>query len=79
MKKSVIILGTTLVILSLLFIGYTNWNKDEDNGPNSLSTKDLALENQNVNELNNTVIPDLYYGVDARFAAVKKSGNKFLS
>ena len=73
MKKSIIILGTTLVILSLLIIGFTNWNNNETIESKLSHNKTLALENQNIEGLNNTVIPDLYYGVDTRFAAVKKS------
>jgi len=73
MKKNIIILGTTLVILSLLIIGFTNWNNNETIESKLSHNKALALENQNIEGLNNNVIPDLYYGVDTRFAAVKKS------
>ena len=73
MKKNIIILGTTLVILSLLIIGFTNWNNNETIESKLSHNKALALENQNIESLNNNVIPDLFYGVDTRFAAVKKS------
>ncbi|SDI02854.1 hypothetical protein [Winogradskyella thalassocola] len=71
MKKSIIIFGTTLAILSLLILGFTNWNNNETNVPTN--NKDLVLENQDIIGPNLKAIPDLYYGVDSRFAAVKKS------
>ncbi len=73
MKKSIIILGTTLVILSLLIIGFTNWNNEAFDASTSLQSKTLASENKNILGPNIKVIPDLYYGVDTRFAAVKKT------
>lgn len=71
MKKSIIIFGITLAILSLLILGFTNWNNNETNVPTN--SKDLVLENLNIIGPNPKAIPDLYYGVDSRFAAVKKS------
>ncbi len=73
MKKSIIILGTALAILSVLILGFTNWNNDAANASKSSDNKTLALENHNIEEPKYKVIPDLYYGVDTRFAAVKKT------
>jgi hypothetical protein len=67
MKKSVITFGTILAILSLLIIGFTNRNINE------INNKDLALETKNIEVPNSKDLPDLYYGVDARFAAIKKA------
>tara|TARA_R110002049_G_scaffold199382_5_gene369506 strand:+ start:1320 stop:2132 length:813 start_codon:yes stop_codon:yes gene_type:complete len=73
MKKSIIILGTTLVILSLLIFGYTDIDNFETTEVNSSHSKDLVLEVQNTEFQKEKTIPDLYYGVDARFAAVNKA------
>jgi hypothetical protein len=67
MKKSVITIGTILIILGLLITGCTNQNDSE------INNKDLALETKNIEGPILKDIPDLYYGVDARFAAVKKA------
>jgi hypothetical protein len=68
MKKNIIIFSITLAILSLLFFGFTNWNIAKNGAAILQDHKSLAFE-QSVNKN----IPDLYYGVDTRFAAVKKS------
>jgi hypothetical protein len=65
MKKNTIILITTLAIISLLFIGFTSFNNNETKS--SISSNDIASVIENTN-----TIPDLYYGVDARFAPVTK-------
>jgi len=67
MKRNLIILCASLAIISLVFYGFTNWNYNNDKVISS-ENETIAL-NQNVK--NET--PDLYYGVDTRFAAVKKS------
>ena len=73
MKKSIIIFGTSLVILSVLYFGITFFNSNDTNIPNSVADKTLAIEHQtNTGPIKNN-IPDLYYGVDTRFAAIKKS------
>lgn len=71
MKKSIII-STTLVILSLLIFGYINWNSTENLEESLSISKDLALKDENKEDTNSIAIPDLYYGVDSRFAAAKK-------
>ena len=73
MKKSIIILGTTLTILSALIIGFTSCNNNEPNQSKLSNDKVLVVENQNINKTNNITIPDLYYGVDARFEPVNKT------
>lgn len=73
MKKNIIILGTTLTIISLLIFGFSNVNSKEINTSNSKMVNDLVLEDQNISGPINKAIPDLYYGVDTKFAAVKKS------
>lgn len=72
MKKSIIIFVTTLAILSLLIFSFTNWNSTENNEESSSNSKDLAFKDEIKGETNNKAIPDLYYGVDSRFAAAKK-------
>jgi hypothetical protein len=67
MKRNLIILCTTIATLSLAFYGFTNWKPNNDKVI-SLENKGIAI-NQNVK----SVTPDLYYGVDTRFAAVKKA------
>lgn len=73
MKKNIIIFGTTLAILSVLIIGFTSFNNSEIDEINSSNNKDLAFENQNNEYPKEKAIPDLYYGVDARFAPVTKT------
>ena len=60
MKRQIIIFRAALIALSLFTISCSN--------PKTQETNDLALKTEGKN-----TIPDLYYGVDARFAAVSKS------
>lgn len=71
MKKNIIILSTTLAIISVLIIGFTN--KDITSAETVSNDKALALELQNEKTIGIKKIPDLYYGVDTRFAAIKKT------
>lgn len=73
MKKHIITVSTILVILSIVFIGFTNWSAKETTEVNSSNSKTLAFEDQNMKRSNSKAIPELYYGVDTRFAAIKKS------
>lgn len=73
MKKRIIILSTTLAIISVLIIGFTNLDNTDTPEVNSSNNKNLALDDQNIVAPNLKDIPDLYYGVDARFAPVKKA------
>lgn len=68
MKRNIIIFSSTLTILSLLFFGFTNWNTTNIAEKKSWDNEILSFD-QNVKKKT----PDLYYGVDTRFAAVKKS------
>ncbi|WP_323789407.1 hypothetical protein [Psychroserpens sp.] len=72
MKKNIIIFSTSLAIVSLLFLCFTNWNSSKIEASKLSENKNLALD-QNVKTENKKDIPDLYYGVDTRFAAIKKS------
>nr|WP_321233531.1 hypothetical protein [uncultured Psychroserpens sp.] len=63
MKRNIIILSTTLVILSSLIFGFTNRKNTKT---------ETNIESNNESTIN-TNIPDLYYGVDTRFAAIKKT------
>ena len=73
MKKRIIILGTTLVIVSLLFFSFTKWKSNVAADSNLLNNRDLAIDNKEIHGPNLKAIPDLYYGIDTRFAAVSKS------
>jgi len=73
MKKNIIIFSTALVILSVLIIGYTKKDKTNITEVNSSQSKDLALKDENIKDINTKIITNLYYGVDARFEAVKKA------
>ena len=68
MKRNIIIFSTTLAILSLLIFNFTNWNTTNIVETKSSNSEILAFD-QNVKKKT----PDLYYGVDTRFAAIKKS------
>ena len=68
MKRNIIIFSTTLIIISLLFFSFNNWNTSKIEEAKSFDAKILPFD-QNIKR--NT--PDLYYGVDTRFAAIKKS------
>ena len=72
MKKRSFIFSTTLVIFSLVIVGYTNWTNTESIEENSINNKDLVFQNQDNVYPKEKVIPELYYGVDARFEAVNK-------
>lgn len=72
MKKRILILATALAILSFLIIGFTNANNETTAGSTSLQNKTLALENKISEGPIIITIPDLYYGVDTRFTAIKK-------
>ncbi|MFP4845566.1 hypothetical protein [Winogradskyella sp. PE311] len=67
MKKSFISYSTGLILLSLLIIGCSNRNTHK------IKTKDLALETKTIESKNKTGIPDVYYGIDTRHAAVTKA------
>ena len=71
MKKSITTFGTTLAILSVFILSCDNPVKT--NEANSTNSNDLALVNSNLERPTKKKIPDLYYGVDTRFAAIKKS------
>ncbi|WP_299334223.1 hypothetical protein [uncultured Psychroserpens sp.] len=73
MKKYIIIICTILVIASLSILAFTNW--DHTNTEQAELSKEhiSVIKNQNTNHLNTKKIPDLYYGVDSRFAPVKLS------
>ncbi|EDP70569.1 hypothetical protein FBALC1_07418 [Flavobacteriales bacterium ALC-1] len=72
MKRNTIILITTLVIISLLIFGFVNRNNTEVISDSSFNSNDFALKNQSKAAIDNKKTPDLYYGVDARFAAINK-------
>lgn len=65
MKQRSILFITTLVALGTLIYGFTNWH--DGNANKSESSENIVLA------VKNNAIPDLYYGVDTRFAAVKKA------
>ena len=74
MKKAIIISSRTLTILCVLFFGFTSCDNTIKTDEAKLSnSKDLAFESSNMELPINKNIPDLYYGVDTRFAAIKKS------
>lgn len=73
MKKRIIIFSTILIILSLILLGFANWNTIKTDKVELSNENPIALKSQNLNKILNKRVPDLYYGVDARFAAVKKS------
>lgn len=73
MKKRILIISTLLVILSLLIFGFTNLYNVAIKTDKSEDRKALFAENQDIDAPNLNDVPDLYYGVDARFEAVKKA------
>lgn len=73
MFKRIIILSTALIILSLLVLGFTNANTKAIDASVPLQNNDLGFENQITEGPIDKVIPALYYGIDTRFAGVKKS------
>ncbi|MCD2260047.1 hypothetical protein [Psychroserpens luteolus] len=72
MKRRVIIFSTILAIISLLVVSFTNSNTTNIDEAKSSDSNMFALESKNIKRVTNK-IPDLYYGVDTRFAAIKKS------
>ncbi|NRD20595.1 hypothetical protein HNV08_11095 [Winogradskyella eckloniae] len=73
MKKRIIIFGTALALFSILFFGLTNME--------TTNAKDLSVKSNDSIATDSTMnygpylkkLPELYYGVDARFEAVKKA------
>lgn len=72
-KNRVTIFGTTLAMLCIICFSCTKLNSSEVTASVSSTDKDLALESQNIYGPELKGIQDLYYGIDTRFAAVKKS------
>ncbi|WP_439150902.1 hypothetical protein [Winogradskyella sp.] len=71
MKKSIIIFVVGITTVSLLSFGCKNQNNSE---LKSSINKSLVAENQEkIEGPNFNFIPDLYYGIDARFAPVTKA------
>ncbi|MDT0557053.1 hypothetical protein RM697_00250 [Ichthyenterobacterium sp. W332] len=64
MKKQRIIIVTTLLIICVLIFGFTNLNSSNTSDIRSSEVITIAVKDNS--------IPDLYYGIDTRFAAVKK-------
>jgi hypothetical protein len=74
MNKTTIISRTKLAIISLLVFGFVSCNSTaKTDDLNSLETTDIGFADSNFERSTNKKIPDLYYGVDTRFTAVKKS------
>ncbi|WP_299103352.1 hypothetical protein [uncultured Winogradskyella sp.] len=73
MKQRIIILGTALALLSILFFGLTNMESSD--------AKDLSKKRNNSIAIDSAInygpflkeLPDLHYSVDARFEAVQKA------
>ena len=72
MKKRIIILGTTLTILSVLFFGFTKLTINNPETLTTVATNEAVMENNVYVGPYLNPLPNLYYGVDARFATVKK-------
>ncbi|MEM5564648.1 hypothetical protein WNY78_06015 [Psychroserpens sp. AS72] len=70
MKKDAIIYFGKITILILLIFCFSNCKNNQTEEP---APDDLALVNSNMELVNTNKIPDLYYGVDARFSPIKKS------
>ncbi|NRD22862.1 hypothetical protein HNV10_06395 [Winogradskyella litoriviva] len=73
MKKRIIILGTTLTILSVLFFGFTKLTINNPETLTTVATNEAVMENNVYVGPYLNPLPNLYYGVDARFAPVKKA------
>ena len=72
MKKSVILISAVLLLLSVSILGFTDWSYSESSEEGKLASKDLQIEDQNMNLFNKT-IPELSYGVDTRFEPITKA------
>jgi hypothetical protein len=74
MKKTAISLYSKLLTLSIIVLSFSSCNTtNKTENTNTLNSDDLAIVSSNLEPATNTSIPDLYYGVDTRFAAIKKS------
>ena len=73
MKKRIIISATTLVILGILLFGFTNLKSNKSKEIAATEPIEPLIENNAYFGPYEKPFPNLYYGVDARFEAVKKS------
>lgn len=72
MKRKVVIYSAMLIVVSLLFFGFSIWNTTPIEEVKSLTSLNLAFEQNEQSKIPKET-PDLYYGVDTRFAAITKS------
>lgn len=73
MKKNSSTFVIKLVTLSVLLFSFLSCNTTvKTDQVNATGSSDIALVNSNIEGPINSTIPDLYYGVDTRHAAVKK-------
>lgn len=73
MKKRIIISATTLVILGILLFGFTNLKSNKSKEIATTEPIEPRIENNAYFGPYEKPFPNLYYGVDARFEAVKKA------
>ncbi|MDB9721165.1 hypothetical protein OAA67_04730 [Winogradskyella sp.] len=73
MKKNIIILSLLLAATALVIIGFTNTSKNKLTDTIASKTEVINPEVPMVTKVNKKTTQDLYYGIDTRFAAIKKS------
>ncbi|MUU77687.1 energy transducer TonB [Winogradskyella endarachnes] len=73
MKKRIIISTTALAILAIVLFGFTNLKLNESKETATTEPIEPLIENNAFFGPYEKPLPNLYYGVDTRFKAVKKS------
>jgi hypothetical protein len=74
MNKTSIIIRTTQALLTILAFSLVSCSKTiKTNDVNSSNSNDLAFVDSNLEPNTNKNIPDLYFGIDSRGSAIKKT------
>ncbi len=73
MKKSIIIICTVLVTLSLTAFGILNKNETEMTTAKSKALKDVAIKSPQIDKKEPEIFEDFIYDIGTRFSPIKKS------
>ena len=72
MKKNILILCTSIIILSLMAFGFVNRGNPESNQIETSVSENVAINAQAKKKMGNNVFTDFIYDVGPRFAPIKK-------
>ena len=72
MKKNILILCTSIIILSLMAFGFVNRGNPESNQIETPVSEDVATYTQAIEKIEKRIFSDFIYDVGPRFRAIKK-------